>query len=415
MFKLLKLQYNKNQKQLNFILISAFSQVLNLFIVLYYVNRTSVEDISMLTKLTSISSMLLSVLFWRLDIFIVIEKNIFRFTRFLSYLIIIFIIFVLFLLINIYCFNIFNIHINVDVLFFFVFSFSVIGLVQFFNAIANHFKFYYIIGLNSLISVIFSGFYLLQFDIISLITILKSIFYSQLLISILNLFYFNRVIFLSLKKMKNMNFVTFKSDYDRAKMYLILSTPMTFLNSYILQFPVFFLSSLGNTILVYYYFLFSKFVMAPLSLISNPVSQILLKEFTTMTYKEILFRSKNFFVLMLKFSPLVIILFILFIYILSYFFKINGLLDFLIITSFLIPVYLIVYFISALSGVIPTTGKIEYESYWKLPSAILIYFICNLNLSFSNSIFTPFIFLSIVILTIYFFYFYLIRKLLISK
>jgi hypothetical protein len=406
----------ENKSKLGYLLIIVLSQLLNMLTTLYYLPRTDLDSISQFTLFSSLSSMVLSVLFFRLDILLVVEMNIFKRMRYVSYLLVYFLFLILFsCLLGLFVqIEVFVIDLNLVYVFWAV-TLLVQSMLQFFNAIANSFAKYIYIALNSMFVTIILSVYYFYFDNFDLIVLFKGIFFSHFLVSVFNVFISRRFLFLALKQLTISGFRNLRADWLVFKNYFFLSTPMTFLNSYIQQFPVFYLGAVGDPMFLYYFFLYSKFVQAPLSLVFNPLSQILLKEFSITSFDKILVSMKKWLLILLKLIP--VFMFISWVYInaLSFFVEIVDLSVFVFVVFILLPSNLFVSLVSLYSNVIPTTGKLEYEVFWKLPVALFLFLIVKIQIGFFQNFYIHILFISSVTTLVYLYYYYIIRRLLIIK
>jgi hypothetical protein len=414
---LLVLKYlGENKSKLGFLLIMALSQVLNMLITLYYLPRTDLDSLSQFTWFSSLSSMVLSVLFFRLDILLVVEMNIYKRMRYISYLLVyfLFLIFISCLLGLFVQIEVFVIDLNLSYVLW-VMILLVQAMLQFFNAIANSFAKYKFIAFNSMLVTIILSVYYFCFDNFDVIILFKGIFFSQLFVGIFNILISRNLLFLALKQLTISGFRKLSADWLVLKNYFFLSTPMTFLNSYIQQFPVFYLGALGESMFLYYFFLYSKFILAPMSLVSNPLSQILTKEFSITSFDKILVSMKKWLLILLKYIP--VIMFISWVYVnsLGFFVEIVDLSVFVFVVFILLPSNLFVSLVSLYSVVIPSTGELKYELYWKFPVALFLFSIVKMQIGVFDNFYLHFLFISSVTTLVYFYYYFLIRRLLIIK
>jgi hypothetical protein len=406
----------KNKSKIGYLLIMSFSQMLNMLTTLYYSQRTDLDSISQFTWLSSISSMVLSVLFFRLDVLLVVERNIHKRMRYISYLLVyfLFLMFLSFVLVLFGQLDVFVIDLNFAYVYW-VLTLLIQGMLQFINAISNAFAKYIYIALNNLFITIILSAYYFYFDNFDIIILFKGIFFSQLIVGVVNLLILRRLLFITLKNLAISGFRNLRSDWLVLKKYFFMSTPMTFLNSYIQQFPVFYLRALDEPMFLYYFFLYSKFILAPLSLILNPLSQVLLKEFSIISYDKIRLSMKKSFLILLKLIPVIMLISWVYVNTLGYFVEIVDLSVFIFVIIILLPSNLFASFVSMYSVVIPSTGKLEYEVYWKLPVALFLFLMVKIQTFVPYNFYTHLLCVSSLTTLVYIYYYYLLRRLLIIK
>ena len=377
----------------------------------HYLPKTSINDIASFTLLSSIFSMILPILLLRLDIFLVINKFIrlifpIMILIFCSIGIVLFIIFFAFyFLIEDNEYNFLS-NYNQFIIILILSSFNL-----FFSSLSNRFERYSFIGFANLFGVICNFSYLYLFDIININILLNGLLFFQAASLIFYILIFRRLLILSFFISNNIkSFLV--SNWNTLRQYIFISTPLTFLNSTILQFPVLYLEKIESEIGLFYYFLYLRFIVSPISLAMNPLSQILLRSFSKINlnkiWQKILTFIKNKYFIILS----IFFLFIIYISGLTYLIiPSENKLIFLIISLILLPSTLFSSFISALSNVIPSTGKLYYEAYWKVPVFIFVILILNYSNGY-NILLYNFIQISILILIFYYSYFLIIRKLL---
>ena len=317
-------------------------------------------------------------------------------------------IFLLFLLLLYFNPNVFF-NINGTLLKYFILTLVVQTLMQLFNALAIMLKKYRIQSINTITIVILTSIFYFVSHKVDILILFQGIFWASLIIVFVNIFLFRKIFYFFFK------FYFFRKKNDKVitgKIYnfIFISSPMTFLNSNIQQFPIFFLSNFSNQMVIYYFFIFNKFILSPMSLIFSPLSQILTKEFSLINFNILKCKIKLALKNLLKALPVILVIFFIWILFLNNFLKIKSLNTFIIISSILLPVYIYINFVSIISNIIPITGKVQYEVYWKLPASIFLSLILIPN--FNNlDIYSVYIIISVVMFLIYLFYHFLIIKL----
>lgn len=406
----LKSFYSVRKNQAIYISLSIFAQLLNVLVVLYYVERTSVQDISLFTQLTSYSAIGLSVAFLRIDTLLVISNSlrnlIYRITSSILAFSFVFTFFLIFVIWGNIEYNWFD-EFPLD----YLFSFLAQSLIILFYAISNCLKNYKTIGYSILLGVLVLACFYFSFDKLTTKILFRGIWISQVIVFLVNSHIYQKIIKIIIKKGIS-QFKNLRKRFEDIKKYLLISSPSTFLNSIIQQFPVLFLSTFSDPLFLYYYFLFSKLVLSPLSLIFNPVNQILLKEFSEINLSKVWKSIIYFLKRIIIFSPMIIILSIIGAYILDLILIVDDFQKLLFVVVVLTPVYFFQFFVSTISNIIPVTGELQYEVYWKLPTSLFLIGIIN-YLKIKPDFYLVFTLTSILILLSYLFYLLLIRNLLI--
>lgn len=406
----LKSFYSVRKNQAIYISLSIFAQLLNVLVVLYYVERTSVQDISLFTQLTSYSAIGLSVAFLRIDTLLVISNSlrnlIYRITSSILAFSIVFTFFLIFIIWGNFEYNWFD-EFPLD----YLFSFLAQSLIILFYAISNCLKNYKTIGYSILLGVLVLALFYFSFDKLTTKILFRGIWISQVIVLLVNSHIYQKIIKIIFKK-GIIQFKNLRKRFEDIKKYLLISSPSTFLNSIIQQFPVLFLSTFSDPLFLYYYFLFSKLVLSPLSLIFNPVNQILLKEFSEINLSKVWKSIIYFLKRIIMFSPMIIILSIIGAYILDFILIVDDFQKLLFVLVVLTPVYFFQFFVSTISNIIPVTGELQYEVYWKLPTSLFLIGIIN-YLKIKPDFYLVFTLTSILILLSYLFYLLLIRNLLV--
>ena len=75
MYDAIKIMLIQRKSEVFYITIVAFSQILNLLLVLYYVPKSDAHEISLFTQLSSFQSIFLSIVFLRIDVLLVVDNK----------------------------------------------------------------------------------------------------------------------------------------------------------------------------------------------------------------------------------------------------------------------------------------------------------------------------------------------------
>lgn len=193
--------------------------------------------------------------------------------------------------------------------------------------------------------------------------------------------------------------VVSRFSYDKKEVlqFGLSSTPLSFLNSYVLQGPIFLLG--GNPKLLASYFLFNKFIVTPLAATISPLTSIWTRRFVKKEglspYYSKLFRCFIVVGVMLYF----IMMLTAFIYEASFQAQLSSYLYWFLV--FYTPTAFWQIWVSSMSNVIPAQKSLQLEVRWKLPAFILIFILVRLDVFMDIGNVTTIVLLSILYFLLY--------------
>lgn len=407
---------SKRKSEGSYFLYNILAQLLNIVVVSIYISKSNKSDISDLVILNTYGSFVLNIFFLRNEQLIVSSKT---FTE-AKYRIIISIIAMLFISAIIVLFYYLDLiqlitglsSIVIPIVFLILLSLQ--GLFLLLSSISNFARLYSKIGLSTLIGVISSIVFFTAFETLDLNKILLGLVINQLI----------ACFFLLFQIIKSHPFLFSKLSIDELKSVFLkkntiefsfLGTPLSFLNTTIIQFPVLFLAGTKNEELLFLYFIFQKFIQAPLSLIFNPLSQILHKEFSTISAKSIGKLIRKWYYRLFRYYPFVIPLSTIYFTFLGRLNEYPNLFYLNISFQILLFANCILYLTSSFSTVILSKGAMKYELLWKIPSYAFILTLLQFNsIEVFDNLLVSFSVMAIVIIILYGYYALLIRHLTIN-
>ena len=241
---------------------------------------------------------------------------------------------------------------------------------------------------------IFSAFALLKLDIANFLVISFTI--SQLLV----------IIFLYFKEFRCLNLyikcVEVKNVFIKFWKFPIISSPSALLNGYQQSLPILFLTVNFHPKYVAIFYLLNKIIAAPAGVISNAAYNNIIYDLKKINSTSVIIYFFNFLFVILLFS--IVAVFIVLLTPMSY---INYLLDTSSLSKISICLFVFSIFIrtaaSSISAVIPLSGYIQYEFYWKSLSLLITYLFLEFFLS-DVTFDTFIIYFSLIDITLYFSY-----------